>query len=83
MERSLKTGFAQISLAAPQKLSCPKIGWGGGGGGAAYAANRGESYKRAYETFLCWLKEVAKSRWAVILTQIEKLKKQFIRTQTQ
>ena len=32
MERSLKTGFAQISLAAPKKLSCPKIGGGGGGG---------------------------------------------------
>ena len=29
------------------------------------------------------LKEVAKSRWAVTFTHIEKLKKQFIRTQTQ
>ena len=29
------------------------------------------------------LKEVAKSRWEVTFTHIEKLKKQFIRTQTQ
>ena len=26
MKTSIKTGFAQISLAAPKNLSCPKFG---------------------------------------------------------
>ena len=31
MKTSIKTGFAQMSLAAPKNLSCPKIGGGGVG----------------------------------------------------